>query len=146
VAQRLKTMLYQYNPLKMRYIYSLILLASLVGYGCKKLDSAPAPNYDAANNIFRVVVDSDQKFDVLITQVRANNSSLDTLNSQSTSKLEFSYGFTAQVGNKITVQVNSPLATNLTCEIYYKGIQVGPDLIDKTSTGVTVNYTYTITK
>lgn len=115
--------------------------------GCKKkLDTLPEnSNYDAVNNIFRVVVSSDASYSVVITQQQPNSSVPDVISTQSSNTLPYNYGFTASSGAKINVKVVTTSGNILNCEILYKYTKIGGDTKTANSNGgYSLNFDYTV--
>lgn len=115
--------------------------------GCKKElnDVSEDENYDVVNNFFRVIARSNSDYTVSITQVHSSNSTTNTFNTAVSNGFEFNYGFPAQTGDKISVDVISPKGTTINSTILYKNVKVGGDNVTQRSDGgVELKFDYTV--
>lgn len=132
----------------MRKLTLLLALIAAIFVGCTKSNSYnPAPeNTDITSKIFRIVVQSDGKFTVTLTELHADKVTSDTLTLMYNSNSQFSYGYAPSAGSQLAVKVISPKATALSCIFLYQGLKVGPDAVTTTADGMQAALTYTVGK
>ena len=124
----------------------LVILLFPLLLGCDKYDWLERDrDFDVENRIFRVVVNSDVKYDVKILEIYPDALTGDTtVNVRSSGTSDVNYGFTPKKNSRIVVSAFGPGAKTLTCNITFRGSRLGVDHIESSNQALKLNFEYVV--
>jgi hypothetical protein len=126
--------------------FVVFCLAVLIG--CKKdIGTKEESNFDVENEVFRVITNSDVRYDVVILEIFPNTTTGDTtVNVHSRGSSDINYGFTPKKGSRVIVKASGVNAKTLNCTIGYKGKRLGADDLQANANSLYINFEYAIPK